>query len=392
MKLKLFSKNKQIIIFSAFILVSSFIFGQNVSQELAAGDYSASVVDETIPLMLEGIWENSNRYVIFDSSYVVKNNGRRIPEIALKNFYQWYIDRTAESDAYSITHPRPLNDSTSKTAQQLEIHFEPLTYELYTSAYNMPVIFSNGTTFEADQEISGAWDMQVKYPHDKTIYHIPLAVIGNKLYLKFKLRGIDENTQAYPETMNGFWRDEGNASGILVCPPIINDELLSYYVTDEGCYHIRYWETDMEYQADGIAFFNDGEKSFSVPKHLIAGDRNFTCVLGRRTKIRNITKTSKIPDGYTTNSVLVKRTVRKSDGSYSVETQKTSTICAFGEPYLVLTDGSRTFEEILALAAERKRPPKRPLFPVSGGPIDFDFSIKSNPPESYDRRLLDLGK
>ena len=399
-------KVKRKIIFLAFIIFSPLIFFPQSNSEGDSNDYSASIADSAIPSLLEGIWENSNRYVIFDSSSLDSSllsestssssqasqnqneeKSNIIPSIALRNFYRWYVDRAAEDSLYSKSKVRPSNDSTSKKAQELQIHFEPLTYELFTSENNVPVTFSNGTTIEANGQVSGAWDMQVKYPNDKNIYHIPIAVIGNKLYLHFKIRHFDENAQSYSQSMNGFWQDYGSANGILVCPPVQSSELLSYYVTDSFCYPVRYWQTDMEYDSAAQAFLEDEGKNYSLPKHIFCASKVYTCVLGRRTKIRNITKTEKIPEEYVTNSVTVKK-----QNLSSQETFTTSTICAIGEPYLTLLDGSQSLEEIIAEAEKKVRPAKKPLFPVSGGPIDFDFSIKEDPPSSYNRRLLDLGK
>lgn len=383
---------RKIFAFLASAIFVSLINSQNAVMVQDPQDFGASIVDEKIPAMLGGIWENTNRYVIFDTTYVTKLGGKRIPSVSLRNFYQYYVDRTAESDAYSILNPRPRNDSTSKQAQQMEIHFEPLTYELYPGEYNVPVNLGNGISFVADGERSGAWDMQVKYPHDKTIYHIPIAIIGNKLYLRFKIRELINPSNVQENSMDGFWRDEGNANGILVCPPIINSELLSYYVTNNRVYHIRYWETDMEFDGETQAIFNDGEKTYSVPKHLMAGDRVFTCVTGRAKKIRNISMSSQIPGTYVTNSVLVRRQTGTNGGQPVYETSKTSTICAFGEPYLTLIDGSITLEEIIEEAMKQRYPSPAPLFPVHGGAVGFDWSRIHHPPESYDRRMLDLGK
>ncbi|MBQ5400182.1 MAG: hypothetical protein IIU15_03005, partial [Treponema sp.] len=102
--------------------------------------------------------------------------------------------------------------------------------------------------------------------------------------------------------------------------------------------------------------------------------------------------TDSLPEPYTTNSVLVEKHALDDDGNEFTYTVRTSTICAFGEPYLTLTDGSKSIEEIVSEDNARRKDPPEPLFPVHGGPLDFDWSIIESPPEDYNRRMLDLGK
>ena len=189
----------------------------------------------------------------------------------------------------------------------------------------------------------------------------------------------------------GYWQDAGNANGILASIPVENTELLSYYVTDDAVYPIRYWETDMEYDSSATAYFSDNGEDFSVPKHLWVGDRNYTCTVGRRTQIRNMKKTDSLPEPHTVNSVLVQKSTTDEYGNPIEYTVRTSTICAFGEPYLTLTDGTRTIEEIIRINNARRKPLPPPLFPPHGI-LDFDWSIIDDPPEDWNRRMLDLGK
>ena len=80
----------------------------------------------------------------------------------------------------------------------------------------------------------------------------------------------------------------------------------------------------------------------------------------------------------------------KKKGSSSEYTVQTATICALGEPYLSIVP-DKTIEEIFSEDLARQRPKPEPLFPPHGV-LDFDWSIIEDPPKSYNRRMLDLGK
>lgn len=367
---------------------------------------SAVLAEGEVPLLLEGIWQNDCRYVLFDTHYVSQRSGQVVPEIVLRMFYQWYNDRAAESGAYTSEHVPDRNNTVPAVPEQMELRFTPLTDQLFTKAYNMPVAQADGDELYAENEPSGAWDIEISYAGKKIggerSYHVPVAVIGNNLYLNFAIKTEDSDSVPRSSLLNGvtiqsenllsgYWQDAGNANGILISPPVTSNELLSYCVADDAVYHIRYWRTDMEYDAAAQAEFTDGDKTYTVPKMIQSGGKVYTCTVGRRTKIRNIDKSKDFPRKYTINSVLVEKKVQASDGSTSSYTVRTATICAFGEPYLSLTDGTRTMEEIVAEQnARRKAPPPSPFPPH--GVLDFDWSIVEDPPESWDRRMLDVGK
>ena len=364
--------------------------------------------ENPVPALLGGIWENYNRYVVFDTGYVTSEN-ESIIQIVLRTFYQWYDDRAAESPEYSASVQRDTNNTTatSSSAQEIHVRFVPITDQLFTAGSGNAVVQDDGDVLYAENENSGAWDMQVDFVGKRfggrQIYHIPVAVIGGKLYLKFAIR--TEDSDSVPVSpllsgtvmenenfMAGFWQNYGNADGILESPPVISKELLSYYVSDSAVYPIRYWTTDMEYDGNARAAIIDGDETYYVKKHVWIGDKNYTCTLGRRTQIRNLQKSGSLPEPYTVNSVLVEKHALDDDGNEFTYTVRTSTICAFGEPYLTLTDGSKSIEEIVAEDNARRKDPPEPLFPVHGGPLDFDWSIIERPPEDYNRRMLDLGK
>lgn len=386
------------------------------------------------PPLLSGIWQNESRYVILDSNYVSKLSldgenfiDAKIPQIILRTFYRYYNDRAAESHLYTQENSRDVNSATQKcAAEEIQISFVPLTDAVYPENYNLPVQKENNEIIYAEDLPSGAWNLKIKYPNDKTIYQVPVCVIGDKMYLNFaiKLKNSDsenslvlsENQQNNPQVsensenqqnnqenpqnqqileknvLNGFWQDCGIANGILICPPTNKTELLSYYVNDGSIYKIRYWQTDMEYDSGAKASFSDDNKTFYVPKHIKFTDKTFTCTLGRRTKIRNIEKSNSFGQTCTFNSILIQKTYFDEENQQeSIFTTQDSTICAFGDAYLTLTDGTRSIEEIIANQNSQKKPAAPPLFPPKGI-LEFDWSIIERPPSDYNRRNLDLGK
>lgn len=379
-----------------------FFFSLSVSQ---IGAQEGEEQDRIVPVLLEGIWENQNRYVVFDTSYRTETNWA-IPQIVLRTFYTWYDDRAAESAEYTQTNPRDTNTATDSrfAAEHIELRFTPLTDELFTADRALSVVQSDGDILSAENESSGAWDVEIKYANRKLgavdTYHVPIAVIGNKLYLHFAIKEEDSDSVPVSPLINGtvlesgslldgYWRDYGNASGILVSPPVTNAELLCYYVYGSRFYHIRYWETDMDYDEAALAQIVDGEDIFSVPKHLLVGGKVYTCTKGRRSQIRNIKKSDSFEKSYALNNILVQKraTVGETQVDYTV---RTTTICVFGEPYLTLTDGSQSIEEIITLHNARKKPLPAPPFPAHGGVLDYDWESLTIPPERYDRRALDL--
>ncbi|MBE6354407.1 hypothetical protein [Treponema sp.] len=345
----------------------------------------AKISENTVPLLLKGIWSNKNRYVVFDTGYLSAPDSS-VPQIVLKVFYGLYDDRAQESSEYTQSHERDVNDVTPQAkAQENSVTYHPLTQQLFPREYGLDVINENGNIYSAGTASSGAWDLEIKYEGYGDKYHVPVCVIGDNIYLDFVIKTYSPEDESNP--VLGFWQDAGSASGILISPPVLKKELVSYFVTENAVYHIRYWRTDMEYEPSVLAVFSDGNETYSVPKHLLSGGKVYTCVNGRGTKIRNIEKSQDFPFEYTLNSVKITR--ESDDGGE--ESFTTSTLCAFGKPYLTRTDGTMTLEQILEKDASRPPLPRKPLFPPHGI-LDFDWSIIEDPPSDWNRRMQDLGK
>jgi len=366
-----------------------------------------------VPLLLQGIWYNTNRYIVFETGY--KDGKGDIPQVVLRTHYTWYNDRAAESKSYTAktgtkttntsgeeksdekTIPqtaRDRNNTTAETPEEIKITFVPLVQEAFPESYNMNVALSSNATMYAETEPSGAWDAQIQYPRSKIIYHVPLAVIGNELYLNFKVKNVVYGNSSmgtdsvFPSEMTGLWQDYGNASGLLISPPVTNTELLSYFITSDAVYQIRYWQTDMDYDENAVATFSDNSNTYTVKKHLSVGGKIYTCVNGRGTKIRNIEKSNSMPVEYKTNSVIIQTSSTDENGAPVTSTIKESTICAIGKPYLTLSDGKKTIEQLVVEANNRRKPLPSPVFPPSGLDFHWDIIKELN---KYNR-VLSLGK
>ena len=355
----------------------------------------AADTERTVPELLSGVWHNKSRYVVFDTGAAGKvAEDSEIMGQVLRLFYRWYADRAAESPSFSNDAARDVNNATSaSSAESVEIHWTPLTYEVFSSGSDRAVTLYNGDTLSADGIASGAWDMEVHYPGRNETYHIPVAVIGNRLYLHFVVKQLESIGIERPNynLLGGYWRDYGSASGVLVSPPANAPELRSFYIAGSSVYQIRYWRTDLDYDESARAVFSDGDDTYDVPKMLLAQGLVYTCVNGRGSRIRNITRSPSLPEDFMLNSVLVTRHGTDEGGEATTWTEKAATICALGEPYLTLLDSTETLESIAARINAQKKPFPPPLFPPHGI-LDFDWSIIEDPPENWNKRMHSLGK
>ena len=374
---------------------------QQTEDTLVKKSVSDTKSNDEVPELLDGIWQGSDRMVVFNSGFYDEQSGSAVPEIVLTPFYGYYADRAAESSEYTKNHQRNRNDATPSSPQKLLLKFTSLTDELFPEQYNKSVVHENGDVLAADTAASGAWDIEIKYPGIKETSHVPVAVIGNKLYLDFIIKSSEDesispdlitngSTFVSENLLSGYWREAGSASGITVSPPYNARELKCYYITNNNVYSIRYWVTDMDYDEEAKAFFIDSGESFSVPKHIQAGGFTYTCVAGRGKNIRNVQKGSSFEEDYVLNSVYIQKHTENSSGEAVTYTVKTATICALGKPYLTLAEGS-TLEDIVNAVNSKKWPDPKPVFPPHGV-LDFDWSIIKDPPETYDTRMIDLGK
>lgn len=303
---------------------------------------NSSLFSQNVPQLLKGIWFNQDRYIVFDTGNPSDIENVTEPNFVLRTFYTWYDD-------FACGNKENLdkNNTTSQELNRIRMEFIPF--------------------FESNN--SGAWDMIVYYNNGRDVYHIPVAVIDKKLYLNFK---IHENTG----DSLGYWQDFGSSRQITINSPVVNDELKSFFITENAVYYIRYWQTKMDYDAEAYASFSDGEYTYSVKKHINAGGKTYTCVNGRSTTIRNIDKSESLEDNYIFNSE--------------------KTICAFAKPYLTLDETGMTLEEIMQKANSRHKPLPKPVFPPDEPNFNWDVitdlrKYTSKDVKKYNRNLS-IGK
>ena len=327
-------------------------------------EVSVRLASERVPSLLQGIWQGSDRLVMFSNENEFA--------LVLRVFYQWYNDRAAEPASFSELKSRDRNDTTTSPAEDIQISYI--------------------TIVENPSKTAGVYELSVKYPHEKIPVLIPICIIDGKIYLDFLIKDSASVTdlRLTPEqnseksNSDGFYRAASSASGIMIAPPVFSKEVVSYYVSGGGneIYRIRYWLSEMAYSYEK-ASFSDGDKIFSVDKYLRIGSRVYQCTTGRSTKIRNIQKSSKFD----------RTPLYDSDGG----------IIAFGSPYLVkVPEGDeraslQTSEYLLKVVEDnnkRRKPAPKPLFP----PIFPKYRWKEITelelynPSTWNKRNLDIHK
>lgn len=332
-------KNKFISLFYIFLCISV-VFG--TEQIKNNREYI-----EDVPKPLEGIWQGNDRLVLFNDKAPIS--------IVLRVFYQWYDDRAAEPSSFAQISSRDRNDTISSHPENIEVKFF--------------------TLFENESKTAGIYELSVKYPKIKNVVYIPIAVIDNQLYLTFLMR---ENIN-YPDLESNkdfYLKDYGVSNGITISPPIIKDEIISYYVTGNSVYHIRYWESKMDFSEEKAEFSTE-EKNFFVDKFIKAGGKIYTCTTGRSKKIRNIQKSTFISENFIIDN--------------------DSVIYAYGKPYLIKVPSQKTEKDFCTIVESnnsKRKPPQTPPFPASE--IDFHWKeiseIEKYNPYTWNRRNIDLHK
>lgn len=346
----------------SFFLANAFFAAAQVS----SGNFLLGVPDA-----FAGLWERDDRFVMFaesddflesrvqeilsspeasdDEKNAVRNQAKYV-SILLKTFYGWYLDRTAEPESFS-SEARFVNDSTCPEAERIRVEFRPL----------LRMADAGG----ADQGEGSVWEIFIRYPGVREPAIIPLAIIGGNLYLNFAIKLNTENDESRevaddgtgenpPDELLGFWCSLVPTDGVKVSLPASGENIYSTYITRDSVYTIRYWKTDMEYSQER-AFFSDGGKTFSVVKHIQSGGKNFSCTNGRSVTIRNVQKTSALPEVY--------------------ELDSSATICGLGEPYLRRVQNENSVQTVARLvrdAMSKKAPNPDPPFP----PSNLDFHME----------------
>ncbi|MBQ0051783.1 MAG: hypothetical protein KBT11_06940 [Treponema sp.] len=342
----------------ASLLLGNLSFSQPNEGVVSVRDVVETVttqtISENVPPLLQGIWQGSDRLVMFSNENEFA--------LVLRVFYQWYNDRAAEPASFRQLKTRDRNNTTITPSEEIEVKFK--------------------TIVENPSKTAGVYELCVKYPYFKENVFIPVCVINGNLYLDFLIKdsaqitdfGRQRTAENANESREGFYRSASSANGITIAQPIFQKEVVSYFVNGKDIYKIRYWLSEMEYNYSQ-ASFSDGEKIFFVDKYLRIGSSVYQCTTGRSTKIRNSEKITKFE----------KETVYDNEGG----------ILAFGKPYLTLVPNQNTKEQLMANVEEnnkRRKPAPKPLFPVPE--IKFHWKDISDlelyNPSTWNKRNLDI--
>ena len=339
---------KALRLLSLLIFCSASLFSQTEldARTIAAmygRDYVSVPERETVrfPALLEGIWTGGDRCVFFVPEDSAENAAVKPTDIAviLKTYYGWFYDRAAEPEEWASSPERFLCTATTGTAERLTVTAQDL--------------LARSERYDADGNLipyeSGAWELVIQYNGKKRYEtRIPVAVIGNDLYLDFVLRSASSDARpAAGGELDGYWQGVCRRERIGIAPYPRGAKLRSYYVSGDDMYVLRFWETTMPYTEER-ASFGDAGKTFSVAKHIVSSASIFTCVTGRSARIRN---TVKVPLDF---------------GEYRLD--EAGEICAFGKPYMTKVlgkDSAPALMQIVAEANARRKDPPPPLFPPS---------------------------
>lgn len=245
------------------MIFTSSLFAQNNAE--ISSIYADEELEpvKKIPEQLYGLWEGKDRYIFIEEN----SDPNKSPEIVvvLKLFYGWYYDRAAESKEISDAYAKARNDGTGKEAQHITMEINDI----------------NGSLQE-----NNAWEITLNYSkYDKAI--IPVAVHNDKMYLNFFVKNLIYDEDGNPIiTSNGVWRGNIVTEGLKISKWKEIENIPAYIVQDNKYYDVRYWKTDMEFSNEN-AIFEYGNESYYVPKHIISGENIYTCVTGRRLRVRN---------------------------------------------------------------------------------------------------------
>lgn len=273
---------------------------------------SASVPLFALPPQLSGVWQGDDRAVLF--------SGESDAALSLKVYHGWFFDRAAEPAALSAECPRFACAATAREGEEVRAKFEEL--------------------FPSDGAGDGAWEISLEYGGRRGGggSAVPVAVIDGRMYFDFALRA-----EGGQDSLDGFWRGVSAKDALRVCPTEDGENIFCHYVDGDEAWRIRYWLTDMEFD-DSPAYFSDGERSFSVPRHIKSCGKIFACVSGRRKNIRAVEKLG--------------------SPFKPAATGGGGRVCALGAARMEKADGA-DYMKIVAEANSRRKPAPPPIFPPS---------------------------
>ena len=272
--------------------------------------FSADIVSAEIPEAFKGIWQGKDRIIFLGGNDEIS--------IILKEYYGWYYDRAVEPEEFSKIQARKRNIATQKSAHSYKASFEQI------------------------QSGCDAWELTISID-GKTKSVIPVALIDGKIYLNFWIK--DSGAEKNENPLFGCWKGLNTENSIRISPRNSKENLISWYITENGAYRLRFWSTKMPHD-DSKAVFSDNSTLYTVDKQIFSAGTNYTCVSGKGSNIRNVEKYAEFP--------------------YEFIMDKSGKIMASGAPFLEKAEGSNSAENLMKIVAQansRRKPDPAPLFP-----------------------------
>ena len=289
-----------------------------------------------VPSALYGIWEGKDRIVFFEEAADGEGEASGQPQIVilLKEYYGWYYDRAVEPEDYAEKEERKRNSATAGKAQQ--IYFDVKNLKEYEGLYS---------AFELEEGLSR---------RQKNI--IPMLISDDKIFLDFYMQD---------ESDKNLFTGHSVSRGITMNEEPLNENISAFYLVEDGdfFYPVRYWKSDMDFEASKVTFQRDG-REFLLPKHIFSCNQNYSCVSGRSKKIRNPKEPVSL------ESLGLKFTGEKASESPFLIPDK--------EPYLVRLADKATFDDLMKIVKEansRRKPDAKTLFPPHNPPLDWHWDV-----------------
>lgn len=305
----------------------------------------SSLIFSVTPEQITGIWEGKDRFIYFGPENEVA--------FILKDYYSWYYDRVVEPEYFSSLSKRNRNAATPK---------KPLTY--YTS-------------FLAFNDVNNAWEITIHFDK-KSSETIPVAIENDKIYLSFLIKVPEKPSEDLKgqelkdfldaqKTVFGYWQGLNCNDSIRIDGRNNIQNVYSWFITQDGIYRLRFWETNMEFNPLAIAQFTDGERLFQLNKHIYSCGATYSCTEGRSSRIRNVEKFNNFPQEYSCNDDF--------------------TLLFLGSPYLTKLKDQTTEKELLEIVEKQfkvRKPYHYPLMPVR------EFLLKDSEPVDFEIKDFEL--
>lgn len=338
---------KSFFLILVFIFSLSLVFSQTQNSHVD-DDNLIKKQNINLPKELCGLWEGKDRYIFIEENPLNPQEIQLV--VVLKLFYGWYYDRAVEPEEVSNAYAKARNDGTAKKAQQIAMNISNISHNTHqNNSYEVTLNYSK---------------------YDKAV--IPLAIYDDKIYLDFFVKDLEYDKENNPIiTNNGVWKGNIVSEGLKISMQKEVENIACYIVDNNKFYDVRYWKTDMSFSNE-LAIFEYDDDNYYVPRHIFSANNNYTCVTGRRLKVRNPQK------AFIFN-----------ENNYFFNEEKTLMIPK-QEEYLVKVADKNTIEELVQIvnkANSRRKPPYPPLFEDKNLDWHWDIIIELQKYDPYVQKV-----